>query len=148
MQIQLDKGKICKNPSNDFASNSLWGKLAHETIRSETLFVSDYNDLLKLFIDTAITVFDIYFTYKRSCVKTTPTDEKEIKSYCTNYAIASFVTCYDCLELGELLDSLGTRVLYYDTDSCIFTGNPSQGDYMPLLGKKLGDLTDEITDQW
>ena len=152
MHIKLDKNKIKKNPGLRFCFklllNSLWGKLAQESIRSETHFISSYDDLFKLFNDISITVTDIYFTNNRACVKTCPTSEKEALSHCTNYVIAAFVTCYGRLELGEVLDKLGTRVLYYDTDSCVFTGNPSRGDFMPELGKKLGDLTDEISDQF
>lgn len=152
MYIKLEKNKIKKNPGLRFCFklllNSLWGKLAQESVRSETHFISSYDELLKIFNDIALSVSDIYFTNNRACVKTTPTSEMEASSHCTNYVIAAFVTCYGRLELGNLLDSLGTRVLYYDTDSCVFTGNPSRGDFMPKLGKKLGDLTDEISDQF
>ena len=53
-------------------------------------------------------------------------------------------TAYARLKLYDLLDALGTRAIYYDTDSCVFTAKP--GEYIPPTGQYLGDLTNELED--
>lgn len=40
---------------------------------------------------------------------------------------------------------MGERVLYYDTDSCIFVSHDdAPTEYKPFIGSKLGDMTDEL----
>ena len=56
--------------------------------------------------------------------------------------IASFTTCFARLKLYELLDTLQRSVLYYDTDSVIYTTGP--GEQSLPVGDYLGDLTDEL----
>lgn len=61
----------------------------------------------------------------------------------TNVFLASFTTCWARLKLYELLDRLQRRVLYWDTDSVIYT--TKQGQWEPPTGDYLGELTDELT---
>lgn len=56
--------------------------------------------------------------------------------------LGSFTTSYGRLELYDLLEKLGERVLYCDTDSVIYTYR--DGEYDPPLGPYLGELTDEL----
>lgn len=64
----------------------------------------------------------------------------------TSPAIASFVTSYARIQLYNLMDGIeqtrSGRVLYADTDSCIFIHR--QGDEAVTLGNYLGELTDEL----
>jgi hypothetical protein len=62
----------------------------------------------------------------------------------SNIAVAAFTTAYARLKLYELLDQLQERILYFDTDSVIFTAK--DGEYIPPLGPYLGDLTNEIAE--
>ena len=50
------------------------------------------------------------------------------------------------LKLYDYLEKLDRRVLYFDTDSCIFVCNERTNDeeYRPHLGTLLGDMTDEL----
>ncbi len=59
-----------------------------------------------------------------------------------NVFIASFTTAYGRLEFYELMDKLGPRVFYVDTDSLIFSSK--KGDWMPQTGSYLGKLTNEL----
>lgn len=60
-----------------------------------------------------------------------------------NVFLASFTTCWAWLQLNELLDRLQTRVLYWDTDSVIFTSIEEKWN------PPLGELTDELDgDDW
>ncbi|CAB3989903.1 DNA polymerase, partial [Paramuricea clavata] len=63
-----------------------------------------------------------------------------------NVIIASFVTAYARLELFEVLNKLQENVLYYDTDSVIYSENRAQGKYLET-SKYLGDLTDELSEK-
>ena len=56
----------------------------------------------------------------------------------TNIFLATFTTCWARLKLYGVLDQLGDRVLYCDTDSVIYVSIP--GFYDPPLGDYLGRL--------
>ncbi|CAG2243698.1 unnamed protein product [Mytilus edulis] len=60
----------------------------------------------------------------------------------TNIFIAIFTTMWARLKLYEVLDMLDDRVLYTDTDSCIYVSQ--KGKPEPSLGNYLGELTSEI----
>lgn len=64
----------------------------------------------------------------------------------TNAVIAAFTTAHARLKLYDVLDSLGDRVLYYDTDSIIFVSR--EGEWEPSLGDYLGQLTSETGNQY
>ena len=59
-----------------------------------------------------------------------------------NIFIAAFTTCHARLKLYSYLEELQQRVLYFDTDSVIYTVKPGQPD-IPL-GDYLGEMTDEL----
>lgn len=58
-----------------------------------------------------------------------------------NIFIALFTTAIARLKLYDALDQLKERVLYYDTDSVIYT--TQKGQPLLPLGKFLGEFTDE-----
>ena len=60
----------------------------------------------------------------------------------TNVVIAAFTTAHARLKLYSILEQLGERVLYYDTDSMIYVSKPGQIE--PETGVYLGALTDEF----
>ena len=62
----------------------------------------------------------------------------------SNVVIASYVTAYARIKLFEIINSLGKRCLYYDTDSVIFT--VKKGEWKPETGDFLGELTNELDD--
>jgi hypothetical protein len=66
----------------------------------------------------------------------------------TNVCIASFVTSYARLRLYEEMEKIEAfregRVLYFDTDSIIFS--TKEGEYSPSIGDYLGQMTDEIAE--
>lgn len=59
-----------------------------------------------------------------------------------NVFLGAFTTAHARLELYNLMDKLGDRLLYSDTDSLVFVSK--DGDWEPPLGPYLGDLMDEI----
>ena len=60
----------------------------------------------------------------------------------TNVVVAAFTTAHACLKLYSVLEQLKERVIYYDTDSVIYTYKP--GEENPKTGVYLGELTDEL----
>ena len=48
------------------------------------------------------------------------------------------------MKLHGLLDKLGNRILYFDTDSIVYTAR--EGQWEPSLGDYLGELTDELSE--
>ena len=61
----------------------------------------------------------------------------------TNVLISAFCTCWARLELWKIMNRLGKRVLYHDTD-IIFSVNDTD-KYVPELGDYLGQLTNELS---
>ena len=61
----------------------------------------------------------------------------------TNVIIAGFCTSWARLKLWSIMNKLGDRVLYHDTDSIIFSVKDSD-EYIPPLGEYLGELTNEL----
>ena len=60
-----------------------------------------------------------------------------------NVFIAAFTTCWGRLELYNILEMLGEKILYMDTDSAIYVSKA--GVNGPQLGDFLGHLTNELS---
>jgi hypothetical protein len=60
----------------------------------------------------------------------------------TNVVIAAYTTAQARLKLYSYLEQLGSRIMYADTDSVVFSSK--KGEWKPPLGDYLGDLTDEV----
>ncbi|KAL6419046.1 hypothetical protein ACFW04_014108 [Cataglyphis niger] len=60
-----------------------------------------------------------------------------------NVVIAAYTT-QARLKLYSYLERLDHRVLYYDTDSCIYKNSDNPHEYEPSTGNFLGDMTDEL----
>jgi hypothetical protein len=71
-------------------------------------------------------------------------EENQLDNGKTNIFVAAFTTCWARLKLYELLEKLGDRALYFNTDSVIYRWRHGQPD-IPL-GDFLGDMTNELDD--
>jgi hypothetical protein len=56
--------------------------------------------------------------------------------------LASFTTAHASLHLYEILQPLGERVIYFDTDRIIYQHDDSQ--FNPIVVNSLGGCTDEL----
>ena len=104
---------------------------------------SDVRGLYDLVSDPEIEVqrFDVVSEDVLMCAYKTQTPFRdEIKN--SNIFLACFTTCYGRLRLYSVLQELGPRVMYYDTDSVIYSSKPHEAD--PTLGPYLGELTSEL----
>ena len=126
--------------------NSFWGKFGEQMNKMKTKQITEPHELIDHLNDTTIEISDIRIlsadvielAYKKI-------EEDAVKGSKTNIFIAAFTTCQARLKLYESLEVLGDRVLYYDTDSVIYTWKPGQTE-IPL-GDYLGDMTNEL-DEW
>ena len=145
--IQLDPTKISYNPGLRILAklmlNLFWGKFAQRSNLTKTKQIEDPQVFFDYLTSDEITVLDadlvsdeimeIRYEYGDKFVQPDPK---------TNVVIAAFTTAYARLQLYDELDMLQERVLYYDTDSVIYLGQPGQPE--PRLGNYIGDLTDEL----
>ena len=78
---------------------------------------------------------EVYHTFENEC--------KPVQTN-VNIFIACFATSYARLKLYDALDTLKERVLYFDTDSVIYTKKPAESS-IPT-GNYLGEFTNELND--
>ena len=60
-----------------------------------------------------------------------------------NVIISAFCSAYTCIKLWQMMNKLGNRVMYHDTNSIIYTYKSQE--WIPPIGEYLGDLMDELS---
>ena len=147
--IALDPDKIDKNPGRRSLAkmmlNSFWGKYGQQGNKSQVQSISSPTKLYELLNDDSrelqtLRVMNdemIEVVYKR-------VDEEETVQVNINIFVACFTTCWARLKLYRegLSKLLPQQVLYFDTDSIIFSHRPGQP--MLPLGDHLGEFTSEL----
>ena len=147
--IKLDYGKIKKNPGlrslAKLMLNSFWGKFGQRDNMPQVELFKDPERYFKLLTCQSTQVKNIQFV-NDECVEVYYTRGEGFvpASNKTNVVIAAFTTAQARLKLYSVLEQLQQRVLYFDTDSVIFTSQPDE--WMPPLGDYLGELTNELDD--
>lgn len=160
--IQLDPTQIEKNSGKYHVSklylNSLWGKFGQR--------LSDQFNETRIFHDTT----EGGREFNKLCaedrlkealiindhtVVATAAGKVMKENQCiggTNMALAIFTTAHARLKLyNEILEPLGDRVCYYDTDSAIFKIKHTElawARQVVPLGKYLGDITNELGNKY
>ncbi|XP_067296541.1 uncharacterized protein [Pseudorasbora parva] len=145
--IQLDPEKIKYNAAQRAITklilNSLWGRFSLRPNLPQTTLVSDPEVFTRIVFGNTDTLS--YFSFVSddvALVQHKPLKDDVCKARDVNVFIGAFTTAHARLELYALMDRLGDRLLYSDTDSVIFVSRP--GDWEPPLGDHLGELTSEI----
>ena len=146
--ISLEKENIKKNPGlrnlSKLALNSFYGKFGQRTNMKKTKFVQDIGEFIDILTDKAKHVTDFHILNNNVLmIEYENSQDFEMYSMNTNVVIAAFCTSYARLKLWGIMNKLGKRVLYHDTDSIIFSVKNTD-KYIPPLGEYLGDLTDEL----
>ena len=143
--IQLEQ--VEKNPGRKQVAklmlNSFWGKFGERTNKSKVLQLKQPHELFNILTDSANEVQSL-----RLCTddilevvfKQAP--DNDMPNPKTNIFIACFTTCWARLKLYSYLHTLGEQVLYYDTDSVIYTWK--EGQPQIETGDYLGEMTDEL----
>ncbi|XP_065122769.2 uncharacterized protein [Paramisgurnus dabryanus] len=147
--IRLDPEKISYNPAqrsiNKLLLNSLWGRFSMRENLPKTLLVKKPEDFTRIVFNATTSLK--YFTFVSDDVALVQFQKPEgelCKTNDINVFVGAFTTAHARLELYELMDKLGDRLLYSDTDSVIFVSR--DGDWDPPLGDYLGELTNELDD--
>ena len=147
--VKLEKSAMKKNPGlrslSKLALNSFYGKFGQRTNMKKTKFINNIADFMKLMVDKSKHVKDFHIMNENIIqVEYEQKDDFQSLSMNTNVTIAAFCTSYARLKLWCEMNKLGERVIYHDTDSIIFSVD-GEGQYMPLLGDYLGQLTNELS---
>ena len=145
--IQLEYDKIEKNPGlrtlAKMMLNSMWGKFGQRLNKTQIQTFED-PQAFHHFLDTDTLdvrhvsvinddMVEVHYQHQEEDIFVSPN---------LNIFVAAFTTCHARIKLYETLQSLGERVLYYDTDSIIYYTD--EGQTNPALGNYLGDFTNEI----
>ena len=146
--IQLDYAKISKNSGAracaKLKANSQWGFMAMKTNKTRHKFVKtrdEFNQMLandQFVVHNAVPcdngqLLQVFYSVK---------DEMHFGGLSTNVSIAALVTSYARMRLYKVMEKLGDRLMYVDTDSIIFISR--EGQWEPELGNYLGEFTNEI----
>ena len=149
--IRLDPSKIQHNAGlrslAKLLLNSFWGKFGQRMNLTKNQFLhdSEAHILFEMMCDPTVEIQDFNIIDDDHLLLSS---KKISETLCdpghTNVFLASFTTCWARLKLYDLLDMLQKRVLYWDTDSVIYT--QKEGEPEPPTGDYLGDLTNELVE--
>lgn len=148
--IQLDIERIEKNPGLRFLAklclNSLWGKFGQRENMGTTVVVTNHKQIIEFLSSSDKEVTSILPVNETTCYLNWRYKEDHTKALAIgNVVIAAYTTAQARIVLYEYLEKLGKRVLYYDTDSCIYVERIDRDDeYRVPTGNLLGEMTDEL----
>ena len=126
------------------APNSFYGKFGQCTNMRKTKLINDVGVLFNFLTDKSKNIIDFHIMNEDDVeIEFKNSEDFEPLSSKTNVVIAAFCTSWARVKLWYVMNELGSRVFYHDTDSIIFSALPNEP--MPKLGNFLGDLTDELT---
>jgi hypothetical protein len=145
--ILLDNSKIEKNPGlrslAKLMLNSCWEKFGQRKKLSQDDYIFDPSIYFDMLTSDQQVVTGVSFVTEEMVEMRWKNKEEFIESPGrTNVEIAAYTTAQARLQLYSYLETLGSRVMYADTDSIVFT--VAKGEREPSLGDYLGDLTDEV----
>jgi hypothetical protein len=130
--------------------NSLWGKLAQRPNQPQTKVINNYTEMWNLINNPKIEILGDIRINDMLVYNYRYVEDHMAKPGNTSVAIAAFVTSYARLKLYEKMERIEESnpgsVLYMDTDSIIFVHE--EGKYKPSVANFLGEMTDEITEEF
>lgn len=147
--VRLDTEAIKKNPGlrslSKICLNSIWGKFGERPDKVKKMFIDERDQLLDIVTNPSYETSSLYMlTSETALLSYSMVDEANMKRPNVNVAIAAYTTAHARLHLYKYLDTLGERILYYDTDSVFFT--QKDNEITLPLGDYLGDLTNELSE--
>ena len=109
------------------------------------MYCMDASDLYKLLFDNKVEVKNVTF-FNESVAYAVYEDHKDFVHQLTNanVTIGGFTTSQARLHLYSYFEQLGECVLYFDTDSVVYTTEPGQVS-LPT-GRYFGELTNELVE--
>ncbi|GFW64855.1 DNA_pol_B_2 domain-containing protein [Trichonephila clavipes] len=145
-KLDMELGKIEKNPGLRFIAkiclNSLWGKFGQRKNMQQTEYVMELGDFYRIVLNDAIKDLNMIFL-NDDCVEMQykMKDEYAKDNFNTNVYVAAFTTSSARIRLYEIMDKLGDKVLYSDTNSIMYIDD---GTNTIETGCMLGEWTDEL----
>jgi len=145
--IELEWDKMVSNPGLNAVAklmlNSFWGKFGMRDDLQKTEFIHDPKKFYEKIRSKVHKIHNVHLVNEQ-CMMVTSSLEEEFNegNNTSNLAIAALTTSYARLRLLQMLKKLDNRVLYFDTDSVIYTSRP--GQWRPTLGSVLGDWDDQL----
>ena len=123
--------------------NSFWGKFGQRPNQTQVSSCTKPSEFFQIITDDRQVIHRIEIVNEHMVEVFHNFQEKTIPVQTNvNIFIACFTTSYARLKLYDALDTLQERVLYFDTDSVIYTKKPTQAT-IPT-GNYLGQFTNEL----
>lgn len=148
--IELKKEDFEVNPGmrqlSKLLINSLWGKFGLRRNLPSHKFCTSVEAISELLHDETSRVANIVPLHENMALVTSAKISEqhcEINNHANVY-LASATTAWARLELYKLLEQLGERVVYMDTDSVIFEADEQNPENDLQTGPFLGELTNEL----
>ena len=149
--VDIDPSKMELNPGKRSISklclNSLWGKFGQNDVDYLTMVYTsgDLNKLLSKKFNEVTRVDQV----AQDVLEVKYRTRKDFRSVTaanrfTNIPVAAFTTSWGRIKLYEGLRTLGRQVLYYDTDSIIYSYTPGTSDVNLDFSDQLGRWKDEL----
>ena len=148
--IELDYDKVEKNPGLRSVAklnlNSLWGKFGQNPFKRKTEYNDEPARYFELLTDDHVQVNNVVLL-NEDMVQVSYSEFKETVKPIPygNAVLAVCVPSHARLRLYAMLDKLGDRVLYHDTDSVIYKTLSDDQEEIPT-GSCLGQWEDECGD--
>ncbi|XP_055354335.1 uncharacterized protein LOC129599985 [Paramacrobiotus metropolitanus] len=145
--IELDFSQIEDNPGRKAVAklmlNSFWGKFGQNDNLHQTKIFFKPKDYYDLLVSKSTWIHNVHIFNPECVMATISKIDDYLEGSCTaNIPIAAFTTSYARLKLLEMLELLGERVLYFDTDSVIFVQR--SGEWQPPTGTMLGEWSNQL----
>lgn len=127
--------------------NCFWGRLGMRDSFPKVVLARSAEELCALFSDSTKTVTNVRYV-SDDCVcamlENTSMDTLTFTNN-TNIYIAVFTTAFARMRLYNLIDKVGDRFVYCDTDSVIYELSSHEKENLEI-GQFMGDLTNELDD--
>ena len=148
--ISLDSDNIAynsgKRATNKLLLNSFWGKFGENNNHTITKLITNTSELFSVLGDGSKILKDAnVFSDDRCLLTLGHADSFTPEIPHMNVFIAAFTTANARRRLYQALLGLGERVIYFDTDSCVFEYDENDSScYTPKIGNNLGEWTNEL----
>ena len=134
--IELDPAETRKNAGGKATAklmlNSFWGKFGENLNKPQVISVTTPADLFAVFQDNQNPIESIRICNDNLLeLVVRQNSDNQLDNGKRNTFIAAFTTCHARLKLYSYLESLKERVLYFDTDSVVYTWKPGK-EQIPL----------------
>ena len=107
-------------------------------------FINRYEKLYSILVDVTKVIKNFHvLNSDMIMMKYKQSEEFKELSNKINVIILAFCSAYACIKLWQMMNKLGNRVMYHDTDSIIYTYKWQE--WIPPIGEYLGDLMDELS---